>query len=121
MGDFDLTGIRYGAIGSVSRYFNRYVGVQFEGDYHNDNNEQRSTSSDFEGGSGGLNPAVPDRKIHAICPCSCRWRECGQLLLQQSVGVVLTGGGGLDYNTPLFNHHLGFRLVRQITSSTTRI
>jgi len=36
--NFDSTGIRYGAIGSVSRYFNKYAGVQFEGDYHNDNN-----------------------------------------------------------------------------------
>jgi hypothetical protein len=67
---FDSTGIRYGAIGSVSRYFNKYVGVQFEGDYHNDNNEDHPTSTDFEGGSGGL---------------------CWQLLLSKSVGL---GGYG---------------------------
>jgi hypothetical protein len=27
-------------------------------------------------------------------------------------GPVVTGGGGLDYNTPLFNHHLALRLFQ---------
>ena len=68
--NFDRTGIRYGAIGSVSRYFNKYAGLQFEGDYHNDNNENRPTSTDFEGGSAGLVLRYPSAHftpfIHAL-------------------------------------------------------
>jgi hypothetical protein len=112
MGDFDLTGIRYGAIGSVSRYFNRYVGVQFEGDYHNDNNEQRSTSSDFEGGSGGLILRYPTEKFTPFAHVLVGGESAGSYYYNNQWGVVLTGGGGLDYNTPLFNHHLALRLVQ---------
>jgi len=112
LSNFDGTGIRYGAIGSVSRYFNRYAGVQFEGDYHNDNNEQRSTSSDFEGGSGGLILRYPTANFTPFVHALVGGESAGSYYYQNQWGMVITAGGGLDYNTPLFNHRMALRLVQ---------
>lgn len=58
--------IDYGAIFSISRYFNNYVGVQVEGDVHQDgehfyngvgpnpNTSSWDANDDFSGGSGGM-------------------------------------------------------------------
>jgi outer membrane protein OmpA-like peptidoglycan-associated protein len=110
--NFDRTGIRYGAIGSVSRYFNKYAGVQFEGDYHNDSNEDHPTSSDFEGGSGGLILRYPTARFTPFVHALVGGESAGSYYHQNEWGVVATGGGGLDYNTPLFNRHLAIRLFQ---------
>jgi outer membrane protein OmpA-like peptidoglycan-associated protein len=110
--NFDRTGIRYGAIGSVSRYFNNYVGVQLEGDYHNDNNENHPTSTDFEGGSGGLILRYPTTHFTPFVHALVGGESAGSYYYQNQWGWVVTGGGGLDYNTPLFNHHLALRLFQ---------
>jgi outer membrane protein OmpA-like peptidoglycan-associated protein len=110
--NFDLNGIRYGAIGSVSRYFNKYAGVQFEGDYHNDNNEDHPTSTDFSGGSGGLILRYPTAHFTPFVHALVGGESAGSYYRQNEWGVVATGGGGLDYNTPLFNHHFALRLFQ---------
>jgi outer membrane protein OmpA-like peptidoglycan-associated protein len=110
--NFDRTGIRYGAIGSVSRYFNKYAGLQFEGDYHNDNNEDHPTSTDFSGGSGGLILRYPSANFTPFVHALVGGESAGSYYYQNQWGVVATGGGGLDYNTPLFNHHLALRLFQ---------
>jgi outer membrane protein OmpA-like peptidoglycan-associated protein len=110
--NFDSTGIRYGAIGSVSRYFNNYVGVQFEGDYHNDNNEDHPTSTDFEGGSGGLILRYPTTHFTPFVHALVGGESAGSYYYKNQWGWAVTGGGGLDYNTPLFNHHMALRLVQ---------
>ena len=110
--NFDRTGIRYGAIGSVSRYFNKYAGLQFEGDYHNDNNENRPTSTDFEGGSGGLILRYPGAHFTPFVHALVGGESAGSYYYKNQWGVVATGGGGLDYNTPLFDHHLALRLLQ---------
>jgi outer membrane protein OmpA-like peptidoglycan-associated protein len=110
--NFDSTGIRYGAIGSVSRYFNKYAGVQFEGDYHNDNNEDHPTSTDFAGGSGGLILRYPTASFTPFVHALVGGESAGSYYYQNQWGIVATGGGGLDYNTPLFNHHLALRLFQ---------
>lgn len=111
-GNFDATGIRYGAIGSVSRYFNKYAGVQFEGDYHNDNNENHPTSTDFEGGSGGLILRYPSANFTPFIHALVGGESAGGYYYRNQWGLVATGGGGLDYNTPLFDHHLALRLFQ---------
>jgi outer membrane protein OmpA-like peptidoglycan-associated protein len=110
--NFDGTGIRYGAIGSVSRYFNKYAGVQFEGDFHNDYNEDHTTSTDFSGGSGGLILRYPTANFTPFAHFLVGGESAGSYYNQNQWGVVATGGGGLDYNTPLFNHHLALRLFQ---------
>jgi outer membrane protein OmpA-like peptidoglycan-associated protein len=109
--NFDGTAIRYGAIGSVSRYFNKYAGVQFEGDYHNDYNEDRP-NSDFAGGSGGLILRYPTARFTPFVHALVGGESAGSYYYQNQWGIVATGGGGLDYNTPLFNHHLALRLFQ---------
>jgi len=112
LSNFDATGIRYGAIGSVAGYFNRYAGMQFEGDYHNDNNENRPTSTDFEGGSGGLILRYPGAHFTPFIHALVGGESAGSYYYKNQWGLVATGGGGLDYNTPLFDHHLALRLFQ---------
>ena len=112
LSNFDATGIRYGAIGSVSSYFNRYAGVQLEGDYHNDNNENHPTSTDFEGGSGGLILRYPSAHFTPFIHALVGGESAGSFYYKNQWGLVATGGGGLDYNTPLFDHHLALRLFQ---------
>jgi outer membrane protein OmpA-like peptidoglycan-associated protein len=110
--NFDSTGIRYGAIGSVSHYFNKYVGLQLEGDFHNDYNEDHRTSTDFEGGSGGLILRYPTAHFTPFAHFLVGGESAGSYYYKNQWGLVATGGGGLDYNTPLFNHHLALRLFQ---------
>ncbi len=109
--NFGGRAIDYGAIGSVSRYFNKYAGVQFEGDFHNDYNEDHP-NSDFEGGSGGLILRYPSAHFTPFVHALVGGESAGSYYHQNQWGVVATGGGGLDYNTPLFNHHLALRLFQ---------
>ena len=109
--NFDGTAIRYGAIGSVSGYFNKYAGLQFEGDYHNDHNGARQ-NSDFAGGSAGLVLRYPTANFTPFVHALVGGESAGTYYHPNEWGVVVTGGGGLDYNTPLFNHHLALRLFQ---------
>ena len=109
--------MNYGAIGSVAYYFNKYVGGQFE--YYNSpggTNDALSTASlgpifrlpmqDFTvfahglvgGGRLGGASSVHGDPNFFVEPF--RW------------GSALTAGGGMDYDTPLFNHHLALRLFQ---------
>lgn len=109
--NFGGRAIDYGAIGSVSRYFNKYAGVQFEGDFHNDYNEDHP-NTDFAGGSGGLILRYPTAHFTPFVHALVGGESAGSYYYQNQWGVVATGGGGLDYNTPLFNHHLALRLFQ---------
>jgi outer membrane protein OmpA-like peptidoglycan-associated protein len=86
--------------------------VQLEGDYHNDNNENRPTSTDFEGGSGGLILRYPSAHFTPFVHALVGGESAGSYYYKNQWGVVATGGGGLDYNTPLFDHHLALRLFQ---------
>jgi hypothetical protein len=109
--NFNGTAIKYGAIGSVSRYFNKYAGVQVEGDFHNDDNEDRP-NYDFSGGSAGLILRYPTANFTPFVHALVGGENAGSYYFQNQWGVVATGGGGLDYNTPLFNHRLAIRLFQ---------
>lgn len=109
--NFGNRAINYGAIGSVSRYFNKYAGVQFEGDFHNDYNEDHP-NYDFAGGSGGLILRYPGAHFTPFVHALVGGESAGSYYYPNQWGVVATGGGGLDYNTPLFNHHLALRLFQ---------
>jgi hypothetical protein len=105
--------VDYGAIGSVAYYFNKYVGGQVEfGAHPNGRNDQAYTA---QGGiifrypvqgmvpfvhalAGGVNLGGPNDE--PIAYHNTTW------------GPALTAGGGLDYDLPWFNHHLGLRLFQ---------
>lgn len=116
--------IDYGAIVSVARYFNKYVGLQLEADEHIPNQNSfypgcpscGSTWSDddFSGGSGGLIFRFPSPDVtpfvHALVGVEYQGINPGSI--NDAFGAVVTAGGGMDYNTPFFNHHLAVRVFQ---------
>jgi outer membrane protein OmpA-like peptidoglycan-associated protein len=113
----DYRAINYGEIGSVTRYFNKNLGIQGEGDYHNDNNEGKAnnsytTNDDFSGGSGGLIFRLPLTDITPFVHGLLGAERVGSNFQADKWGVVLTLGGGVDYPTSLFKHRLAIRLFQ---------
>ena len=100
-----------GGIGSVTRYFNNHLGVQFEGDVHA-KSEKTATDGDFSGGSAGLIYRFPTSNITPFIHALVGGERAGGYLQSDTWGPVVTAGGGLDYNTPLFDHHLAIRLFQ---------
>jgi hypothetical protein len=100
-----------GGIGSISRYFTNNAGVQIEGDYHNMHNED-TPNNDFSGVSGGLIFRFPSEDITPFVHALVGGENVGSYYYDNKWGVVLTAGGGLDYNTPLFGHRLAIRVFQ---------
>jgi hypothetical protein len=103
-----------GAIVSGAYFFNRYVGAQVEVGVHDFSTDIGGANNDgFETGSAGLIARYPTSDItpfvHALVGAA---RISGPLHQVPTWGPDLTVGGGMDYNTPLFNHHLAVRLFQ---------
>ncbi|HVJ07515.1 MAG TPA: hypothetical protein VM554_03975 [Acidisarcina sp.] len=102
--------IDLGAIGSVAYYFNRFIGIQGEFGAHPDGRNdgiytaQGGLIGRYPNASTGVTPFV-----HALAGGA---RIGGPLHEPYTWGPALTVGGGMDYDTPLFNHHLGLRLFQ---------
>jgi hypothetical protein len=117
--EYGYQSIDYGAIGSVTRYFNKNVGVQFEGDEHvltpESNVYDQSVSQpgdDFSGASVGLVYRFPKGNITPFVHALFGVEQAGSYYQTDVWGPVVTLGGGLDAETPLFNHHLAIRLFQ---------
>ena len=117
MGDGTVEPIGYhailgGGILSVSRYFNKYVGVEGIGDVHLEK-ETTFPRDDFSGGSLGLIFRFPTSDITPFIHGLVGGERVGGPFFQTTTwGPVLTAGGGLDYATPLFDHHLAIRVFQ---------
>jgi outer membrane protein OmpA-like peptidoglycan-associated protein len=114
---FGYNSIDYGTIGSVTRYFNKNVGLQFEGDVHillpeNGNVTTTQPQDDFSSGSGGVIFRFPSGNITPFIHALVGGEQVGSYYQTDVWGPVVTAGGGLDYNTPWFNHHLAIRLFQ---------
>lgn len=100
----------YGAIFSVARYFNNYVGVEGIGDVHP---YQSHATDDAAGGSAGLIFRFPSSDVtpflHALVGTE---RVAGPAGQAETFGEVLTVGGGVDYALPFYHHHFSFRLAQ---------
>ncbi|MGB7546266.1 MAG: PKD domain-containing protein, partial [Terracidiphilus sp.] len=104
---FNYRAIDTGAIFSVARYFNKYVGAEAIGDVHPGPND------DFNGGSAGLIFRYPNADMTPFVHGLVGGERIGGPHYQADTwGVALTAGGGLDYNTPWFNHHLAIRVFQ---------
>ncbi len=104
---FNYQAIDKGAIFSVARYFNKYVGAEAIGDVHSGSND------DFNGGSAGLIFRYPSADMTPFVHGLVGGERIGGPHYQPDTwGVALTAGGGLDYNTPWFNHHLAIRVFQ---------
>jgi hypothetical protein len=109
--------IDWGAIASITRYFNRNVGIQFEGDEHILLPEQRASTTmqpgdDFSGGEGGLALRFPHGNVTPFFHVLAGAEQVGSYWQTDVFGFSFTAGGGLDVQTPAFNHHLAIRLFQ---------
>ncbi|MGB6689635.1 MAG: hypothetical protein WBE76_17505 [Terracidiphilus sp.] len=108
--------INWGAIGSVARYFNNYVGVEAVGDIHQVSEDAQTGSAhandDFNGGSGGIIFRFPTADITPFVHFLVGGERVGSIYEPDTWGPVVTAGGGLDYGTPLFNHKLAIRVFQ---------
>jgi len=107
--------IAAGAQLSIARYFNEYVGAEFVGDVHLQSESEpggwTTPKDDISGGSLGLIARYPTADVtpfvHALVGADV---VGGPYWQTDTFGPALTAGGGLDYGTGLFHHHLAIRL-----------
>ena len=106
--------VDYGAIGSVSYFFNKYVGGQVEFGAHPDGRNDGAYSI-----SAGIIARYPTDQgitpfVHALAGAvklgGPNYEPIAYHLY--TWGPALTAGGGLDYGLPWFNNHLGLRLFQ---------
>jgi outer membrane protein OmpA-like peptidoglycan-associated protein len=107
----DYDAVDVGVIGSVARYFSRYIGAEAVGDVH-PQDENSIQKADFSGASLGLIARYPTSDMTPFVHALVGIESVGSYLQDEHWGVVLTAGGGLDYSTPLFDHHLAIRLFQ---------
>jgi hypothetical protein len=115
-GNFPSTysSIDYGAIASGAYFFNKYVGGQVELGFHPDGNNDGAYTT-----SAGIIARYPTDEgvtpfVHALAGAVKLGGPNEEPLFYHKYtwGPALTVGGGLDYDTPLFDHHLGLRLFQ---------
>ena len=115
---FGYNSIDYGAILSITRYFNNHVGIRFEGDEHILLPERNITTSqpgdDFSGGYGGLVYRIPmkDGNVTPSFHVMVGAERVGSVPQADVFGFAFTAGGSLDVRTPAFDHHLSIRLYQ---------
>ncbi len=118
---YSYDAVNVGGLFSGAYYFNRYVGVQGEYGLHEWGNQSSNGSNIGTGGNddgfqtiaGGIIFRFPTQNItpfvHALVGGAL---VNGPYFNKGTWGPDLTAGGGLDYETPLFNHHLAIRLFQ---------
>ncbi len=106
--------VDYGAIGSVAYFFNRYVGGVVEYADHT-----LGKNDGFQNIGAGLIGRYPTGAgvtpfVHAMAGAARIEGPNARPDVAHSYqwGPMLKAGGGLDYDTPLFNHRLGVRLFQ---------
>jgi len=110
--------VNYATIASVSRYFNKNAGLQFEGDAHILLPEgagpatASQPNNDFSGGSGGLILRFPSGNVTYFVHALIGAEQVGSYANPEAWGPVITLGGGMDADTPWFNHHLAVRVFQ---------
>jgi hypothetical protein len=115
-GYFGYNSIDMGAILSISRYFNKHVGITFEGDEHildpeKGNLTWNQPQDDFSGGGVGVIYRIPGKVtpfFHALAGVE----QVGSLYQKDVFGPAFTVGGGFDLATGMFHHHLAIRIIQ---------
>ena len=110
----DYKSVNVGEIFSAAYFFNRYVGAQVEVGIHKDSSDVGGSNNDgFITPSAGLIFRYPTSDITPFAHALVGGAQVeGPDHEPATWGTVLTAGGGMDYNTPLFNHHLAIRLFQ---------
>jgi hypothetical protein len=104
-GPVTYSSIDYGAIGSGTYYFNRYVGAQAEVSVHPDGNNDGATVA-----SGGIVFRYPTEDVTPFVHFEAGAVRLGGPFKQPYTwGPALTAGGGLDYGV---GHHFAIRVFQ---------
>lgn len=117
---FSYNAVNVGGLFSGAYYFNKYVGAQVEYGLHewggpksNTNIGEHGNNDGFQTFGAGLIFRYPTGDItpfvHALVNAD---RIGGPDHNPYTWGPGVTAGGGLDYETPLFNHRLAIRLFQ---------
>ncbi|MFL6428756.1 MAG: hypothetical protein ACJ71S_10975 [Acidobacteriaceae bacterium] len=108
-GPVSYSSIDYGAIGSGTYFFNRYVGAQAEVSVHPDGNNDGATVT-----SGGIVFRYPTEDITPFVHFEGGAVRLGGPFKQPYTwGPALTAGGGLDYGISNFlGNHLAIRVFQ---------
>ena len=107
-GPVAYSSINEGAIGSVSYFFNRYVGGQIEYANHPDGQNDGAQT-----GVLGIIFRYPTAEITPFIHGDAGFVRLGGPYHQPyTYGPALTAGGGLDYALPFLGGHLGLRLFQ---------
>jgi len=112
--------VNLGGLFSGAYFFNKYIGVQAEFAIHEWGDEVAGTNIGSEGNDdsfltfgGGLIARFPTGDItpfvHALVDAE---RVGGPYHNPNTWGPGITAGGGMDYETPWFNHHLALRVFQ---------
>ncbi|HMG84374.1 MAG TPA: OmpA family protein [Terracidiphilus sp.] len=99
---------------SLARYFTNYFGIQAEGDFHKSGgNTTAVVHNQFAGGSGGLIFRYPTADITPFAHALIGGESVSTTYYDSNKwGLVLTAGGGVDYNTPWLDHRLAIRVFQ---------
>jgi hypothetical protein len=110
---FDYKANTWGLLGSGAYFFNKYVGLQTEVGSHDLWINSKSSNSGFLTTGGGMIFRFPTNEvtpfIHGLVNGV---RGGGPDHQPYKWGPGLTAGGGMDIETPAFNHHLAIRLFQ---------
>jgi hypothetical protein len=112
---FNYNAVDVGGLFSAAYYFDKNVGLQAEYGYHEwgDTSSEHGNDDGFQTIAGGVIFRFPTADItpfiHALAGGA---RVDGPYHNPYTWGPDLTAGGGMDYNTPLFNHHLAIRVFQ---------
>jgi outer membrane protein OmpA-like peptidoglycan-associated protein len=118
---YDYNAVNVGGLFSVARFFSPYFGLQGEYGFHewgkenpptgnigtqgnNDGFQTLAVGPIFRFPTGSMTPF-----IHGLVGAAL---INGPYHNPDTWGPELTAGGGLDYETPLFNHHLAIRVFQ---------
>lgn len=117
---FSYDAVNVGGLFSGAYYFNRYLGLQAEYGFHEwgtsvpgTNIGTHGNDDGFQTVAGGVIFRFPSGNItpfiHALAGGA---RVGGPYHNPYTWGPDITTGGGMDYETPLFNHHLAIRVFQ---------
>ena len=105
--------MNYGIIGSGAYYFNKYVGGQVEVATHDTFVNSPSSNGSATTVAGGMIVRFPAPDITPFLHGLVGGVDlAGPQHQPYKWGVGLTAGGGMDYETPWFNHKLAIRIFQ---------
>jgi len=115
---FSYVSVTGGGIVSVARYYNKYFGFVGIGDVHLQNegpnaSNQWVAANNLSGGELGIIARFPTGNVTPFIHALAGGEIVGGPHWQTNTwGPTVVAGGGMDYETPFFNHHLAIRLFQ---------